>query len=62
VELTFTRWRLDGKGGKLTSVKKISINSSTLSMKISPPGEAAVEIAMVDGGAESCVTSGAGEC
>jgi hypothetical protein len=43
-------------------VKKISINSSTLSMRISPPGEASVRVSMVDGGAESCVAYGAEEC
>jgi hypothetical protein len=51
-----------GKSGRLTSVKKTSINSSILSMRTSPPGEAVVGVVVVGGGAESCVTYGAGEC
>jgi hypothetical protein len=50
-----------GKSGRFTSVKKTSINSSTLSMRASPLVEAIVGIVMVGGGAESCVTYGVGE-
>jgi hypothetical protein len=49
-----------GKNGRLTSVKKTSINSFTLSMGASPLEEAVVGIVMVGGGAKSCVTYGVG--